>query len=117
MTDALLGLFNLDDEITRFKPDEANVAGRRAETLIKNDRLRVVLMTMRSGITLHEHSAPGPITIHVLQGRFKVTYTGIVEELAQGGLISLDTGIRHEVETLDEGAFLLTIGWAPKSGS
>ncbi|MGI8483764.1 MAG: cupin domain-containing protein [Thermomicrobiales bacterium] len=116
MTDSLLGLFNLDDEIARYKPDEANAAGRRAETLIKNERLRVVLVTMRTGISLHEHSAPGPITIHVLQGRFKVTYNGIEEELAVGGLISLDTGVRHEVETLDEGAFLLTIGWAPKSG-
>lgn len=117
MTDALLGLFNLDEEITRFKPDEANVAGRRAETLIKNDRLRVVLVTMRTGTILHEHSAPGPITIHVLRGRFKVTCNGIAQELAEGGLISLNTGVRHEVETLDEGAFLLTIGWAPKPGS
>ena len=117
MTDGLLGLFKLDDEITRFKPDDENTAGRRAETLIKNDRLRVVLVTMRAGISLHEHSAPGPITIHVLQGRFKVTYSGIEEELSVGGLISLDTSVRHEVETLDEGAFLLTIGWAPKSGS
>lgn len=117
MTDALLGLFNLDEEINRFKPDESDVAGRRAETLIKTERLRVVLVTMRTGITLHEHSAPGPVTIHVLRGRFNVTYNGIAQELAAGGLISLDTGVRHEVETLDEGAFLLTIGWAPTSGS
>ncbi len=117
MTNALLGRFNLDEEIARFKPNEDNVAGRRAETLIKNERLRVVLVTMRTGITLHAHSAPGPITIHVLRGRFKVTYGGVEVELAEGSLISLDTAVRHEVETLDEGAFLLTIGWAPKSGS
>ena len=70
MSDGLLGAYSIDTEIERFRPDDTG-AGRRAETLIKVDGLRVVLVTMRAGISLHEHVAPGPITIHALRGRFR----------------------------------------------
>ena len=73
MNNALLGAFKIDDEIAKYRPDD-NEAGRRAETLIKTDGLRVVLVTMLADITLHEHTAPGPITIHAIRGRFVVTF-------------------------------------------
>ena len=53
-----IGAFTLAEEIERFQPGEAG-SGRRAETLIKTDRLRVVLVTMRTGASLQEHTAPG----------------------------------------------------------
>lgn len=114
MTEHLLGAFHLDDEIARFRPGDTE-AGRRAETLIKTDGLRVVLVTMRAGIALHEHTAPGPITIHVLQGRFHVTFEDQDRELDPGDLLSLAGGVRHAVTTLADGAFLLTIGWGGAS--
>lgn len=112
MTDGLLGTFNIDEKIELFPPGD-KVAGRWAETLIKADGLRVVLVTMQSGITLHEHTAPGPITIHAVRGRFSVNFEDQKRELGPGDLISLASGVRHAVETLVEGAFLLTIGWDP----
>lgn len=112
MNDGLLGAFNVEEEIERFRPGDTE-AGRRAETLIKADGLRVVLVTMRAGISLHEHVAPGPITIHALRGRFGVTFESQERELGPGDLLSLASGVRHAVETLADGAFLLTIGWGP----
>lgn len=115
MNNALLGAFNINDEIAKYRPGD-NEAGRRAETLIKSDGLRVVLVTMLSGITLHEHSAPGPITIHVLRGRFAMTFEREERELGPGELVSLASGVRHAVHTVEDGAFLLTIGWSPSDG-
>jgi len=112
MTDGFLGMFNVEEEIERFQPDDT-ASGRRAETLIKTEGLRVVLVTMRAGITLHEHTAPGPLTIHALHGRFHVTFENQERELGPGDLLSLAAGVRHAVETLAEGAFLLTIGRGP----
>ncbi len=112
MNDGLLGAFNVDEEIERFRPGDTE-AGRRAETLIKSDGLRVVLVTMRAGISLHEHVAPGPITIHALRGRFGVTFEDQEREIGPGDLLSLASGVRHAVNTLADGAFLLTIGWGP----
>ena len=116
MTDTLLGTFNVDEEIRRFRPGDTE-AGRRAETLIKTDGLRVVLVTMRAGISLHEHTAPGPITIHAVHGRFEVTFDKEVRELGPGDIVALATGVRHAVHTLADGAFLLTIGWGPGARS
>lgn len=116
MIDGFLGMFTIDDEIETYSPGDTE-AGRRAETLIKTDGLRVVLVTMRTGISLHEHVAPGPITIHVLRGRFVVTFGNEERDLNSGDLISLASGVRHAVRTIENGAFLLTIGWSPNYGN
>jgi len=105
----VLGRFSLDEEIARFAP-APNQSGRRAETLIKTDGLRVVLVTMHAGIMLHDHVAPGPITIQALRGRFAIRVNGEEHELPAGELIAIETGVRHAVEAREEGAFLLTIG-------
>ncbi|HUG16310.1 MAG TPA: cupin domain-containing protein [Thermomicrobiales bacterium] len=111
MNDQLTIKISLPSEIERFTPGDS-ASGRRAETLIKNDRLRVVLITMRSGAELAEHSAPGPITIHALQGRFTVRHGVSSDDLDAGHLIALDEGVRHAVHAVEDGAFLLTIGWS-----
>lgn len=109
-SDAVLGRFDLDAEIARFQPGDSS-AGRRAETLLKHGQLRVVLITMRAGAELAEHTAPGPITIQPLRGRFQVTTSVDAHELAPLQLIAIETGARHAVRALEDGAFLLTIGW------
>lgn len=114
MAGPILGRFAIDDEIGRFPPAET-AAGRRAETLVKADGLRVVLVTMSAGKALHEHSAPGPITIHVLRGRFAVEVGGEQHELAPGGVIAVAARAPHAVRAVEDGAFLLTIGW-PAAG-
>jgi quercetin dioxygenase-like cupin family protein len=105
-----IGAFTLAEEIARFQPGD-DASGRRAETLIKTDRLRVVLITMRAGASLQEHSAPGPITIHALTGRFAVDGGGATADLPAGSLISFDANVRHAVHAQEDGAFLLTISW------
>lgn len=108
--DTNLGSFDLVAEIGRFPPGE-NPPGRRAETLIKSDRLRVVLVTMRSGAELREHTAPGPIMIHALAGRFAVTVAGQERELPAGSITALAADVPHSVLAREDGAFLLTIAW------
>lgn len=114
MATTSLGFSDLAAEIARFPPgDEA--AGRRAETLVKDEHLRVVLVTMRDGANLAEHDAPGPITIHALRGRFSVTVAGEEHELPAGSLIAIAASVRHAVRAVEGGAFLLTMSW-PGSG-
>jgi quercetin dioxygenase-like cupin family protein len=102
--------FALDAEIERFPPDVPS--GRRSETLIKSPSLRVVLITMRAGTELHEHVAPGTITVQPLQGRFIFTAGDDEREIMPGALVSVEAGVRHAVRALEDGAFLLTIGWS-----
>ena len=101
--------FDLDVEIARFPPTVPS--GRRAETLLKTPRLRVVLVTMRAGAELREHTAPGPITIQPLRGRFTLLADGGEREMTTGTLAALEAGTRHAVRATEDGAFLLTIAW------
>lgn len=105
---------SLDGEIARLTPDTPS--GRRSETLLKTPTLRVVLVTMRGGTELHEHTAPGVITIQALQGRFAVTVEGEEREMATGAFIALDADVRHAVRAIEDGAFLLTIAWTADPG-
>jgi quercetin dioxygenase-like cupin family protein len=102
--------FDLNAEIARFPPDVPS--GRRAETLIKTSGLRVVLITMRAGTALHEHVAPGTITVQPIRGRFVFAAGAEEREIVAGTLIAVESGVRHAVRALEGGAFLLTIGWS-----
>lgn len=113
-TNDILGEFTFADEIAQFVPGEAPNE-RRAETLIKTDRLRVVLVSMSKGITLHEHSAPGPITIQTLSGRFAVSVGDDERDIPAGKMIVITAGARHAVRAVEEGAFLLTIVWPQRA--
>jgi quercetin dioxygenase-like cupin family protein len=101
--------FDLNAEIERYPPNVPS--GRRSETLLKTPSLRVVLVTMRAGTELHEHVAPGPITVQPLQGRFTLIVEGEEHEVAPGTLVSLAGDTRHAVRAVEDGAFLLTIAW------
>lgn len=103
----------LADDIERLSPGD-NASGRRAEILVKEGDLRITLVTMRAGIELSEHSAPASIAIQVLQGSFEVTYEDESATLNPGQLISLRAEVRHAVRAIEDGAFLLTMGWASK---
>ena len=110
----ILKQVDVNAEIARFPPD--GPSGRRSEILLKTSSLRVVLVTMRAGAELHEHSAPGTITVQPIRGRFAFTAGDDEREIAAGSLISVEGGVRHAVRALEDGAFLLTIGWPGEVG-
>ncbi len=105
-----LGLFSLADEIESFAQE--NASGRYARTLLKTPQIRVVLTYMEPGIALHEHTAPGPITIQPIRGRFTVTVENDEHELAPESLLAIDAHVRHSVRAEEKGVFLLTIAWS-----
>ena len=111
-TPGVLGRFDLEEEIARFPPD--GPSGRRSETLLKTPSLRVVLITMRAGTELADHTAPGPITVQPLLDRFALVLEAEEQEITPGTVVALAEGTRHAVRAVETGAFLLTIGWPPQ---
>jgi quercetin dioxygenase-like cupin family protein len=109
----ILSRVSLGEEIARFAADVPS--GRRSITLLKTPTLRVVLVTMRAGTELHEHTAPAVITMQGLQGRLVVTLPGEELALAPGDLIALREHTHHAVRAVEDGAFLLTIAWSGQS--
>jgi quercetin dioxygenase-like cupin family protein len=98
-------LFRLRDEETWLR------AGRHARTLVKDADLRVVLVTLRAGMRMEDHHAPGRLTIQTLTG-WIVLQTGERSiDLPAGRLLTLGPAIAHTIEAREETAFLLTIAW------
>jgi quercetin dioxygenase-like cupin family protein len=82
---------------------------RVARTLVKEGPLRLTLIGIGAGSGMQEHSAEGPITIHVLEGDIVVRAEKEARTLAPGGLMAIDGGVRHDVSSGAGGVFLLTL--------
>lgn len=105
---------NIGSELQKLKkaPSWQRESGRSSETLVKYDEFRIVLVRMKPGSYMSHHRAEGPISIQAIQGRIRVHLPeDRVEELEPGDLLTLDRCLEHDVEAVEESAFLLTIAW------
>ena len=80
-----------------------------ALTVFKTDGMRIVLLALHAGAELKTHTAPGIISVQVLEGRLMFRTAEQATELAQGQLLTLHAGIPHSVTAVTEAVFLLTL--------
>jgi quercetin dioxygenase-like cupin family protein len=103
--------FDLTAEVHRLRAETTWATGQNAKTLIKYDDFRVVLIVLQATNGIPQHKSEGRISIHVLSGHVRLKASGRTFSLRIGDLLALDHGVPHEVEALEESAFLLTIAW------
>jgi len=105
--------FNLPQEIRQLRQQDSwqRETGRSSRTLAKYQDFRIVLVLMKAGSLMKEHHADGRISVHLLQGKVRLHLPDQKIELSTAELMVLDHRIRHDVEALEESAFLLTISW------
>jgi quercetin dioxygenase-like cupin family protein len=84
--------------------------GPTGKTLVKEPDLRIVLMALGAGSRMEKHRASGPISIHVIDGRIRIHLPTASTELVHGELLALESNIAHDVEAIEDAAFLLTLG-------
>jgi quercetin dioxygenase-like cupin family protein len=106
-----LAQFDLHQEIADSEQKKPWQSGHFAKTLFKKRDLRVVLITMENAAKMKEHHADGTISVHVLKGQIRFSVHGKPHDLKLGNLLTLSASIKHEVEALEDSAFLLTISW------
>lgn len=105
--------FDLDHELAQLRGEERwQHGGHNAKALVKEASLRLVLVAIKQGAILPAHRAPAPITIQTLRGHLWVHLTDQAVDLPIGSLLALDGNVEHEVEAVEESAFLLTLTWA-----
>ena len=104
--------FDLAQEVARLHEQGAWQHGdRNAKTLVKEPDFRIVLITLRAGGRMEEHRAAGRISVQTLVGHVRLHTAGTNVDLPIGRLVSLERDVPHDVEALEESAFLLTIAW------
>ena len=101
---------NTKEPVTRLREEKAWQEGRRnAITLRKGEGLNVVLLVMKEGDRLDEHSARGPITLSVHEGRIRFSAADEDVEAEAGTVLACDAGVRHSVEALGDAVCLLNV--------
>ena len=101
--------FATEQESRLKASDQRRRESRAALTLVKTHAVTIVLVALHAGAILKEHHAEGPITVAVLEGAIRFKARGEERVLRRDGLLALGDAIQHEVEALEESAFVLTV--------
>jgi quercetin dioxygenase-like cupin family protein len=83
-----------------------------SKTLAKYPDFRIILVLMKAGTQMNEHRAEGRVSIDHLRGAICVHLPDQKITLSAGQLLVMDCGLLHNIEAVEESAFLLTIAWA-----
>ena len=111
--------FDLQQELRELRREDSwgRETGRSSKILAKYPDFRIVLVLMKAATHMNEHRAEARISTQALVGRIRLHLPERQPlELSAGQLLALDCGMPHDVEALEESAFLLTVSW-PKGTS
>jgi len=89
--------------------DPAQAGKDRTVILLKTDSLRVIFRSFSEGASLSTHKAPGPITVHVLDGHIEFTAGTRTTPVRKGEVLALESGVPHSVKALSNSAILITV--------
>ena len=93
-----------------MKEATAATSGRASLTLAHGNEMTVVLVALKVGNTLEEHSAPAAATVITLSGNIIFTTSAEKITLEQGEAVSFTADILHAVHASEDSAFLIVIG-------
>lgn len=108
--DAPLVEMDLSSFRKQIKQEQAwEKSDRNAITIYKNSGMRIVLVALHEGAEMKTHTAPGTISVQVLEGKIKFTTEKQTAEMGEGQMLALYAGIPHSVLAVKESVFLLTL--------
>lgn len=107
--DAPYVLADLDERIDQLKREDAWKKGdRNGITLVKNEKMTIVLTCLRKDAKIRDSQLDGILTIEVLEGRITLTTEADRLEIKERGLITLRANISHSIQAEKKTTLLLT---------
>ena len=89
--------------------DAYKLDGHTARTLVREPAMRIVLVVMRSGAKIAEHHAQDTASIHALAGHIHIRLPQRAVDLPAGHVLVIPPQLPHDVEAVDDAAFLITL--------
>jgi len=110
MADSLL-VFDLPSLMVKIKQAETWQMGERnAITILKSDKLRLVLMALRKGAEINFCQSGNLFSLQLLEGKLMFHTENKEIMLEQGHILTLHENLEHSLVAISETIFLLTIG-------
>jgi hypothetical protein len=105
--------FDLQQELHNIRREDSwdRETGRSSKTLAKYPDFRIVLVLMKAATHTGEHRVESRISIQALAGKLRLRLPKQEALELSAGQLALDCGMTHDVEALEETAFLLTVSW------
>jgi quercetin dioxygenase-like cupin family protein len=101
---------DLPASVQQIKSEPAwHNSDRNAITLFKNESMRIVMIALHEGAEMKTHTAPGVISVQVLEGKISFRTESKSSNLDKGQMVTLQAGVPHSVNADTEAVFLLTL--------
>lgn len=101
---------HVEEEVRRLKAEPEWKSGSEdGITLAKYPHMRVVLVALRKGKSMHEHKVKGPMSLFVVSGKISLIVGHSELQLRKKGLFTLRKAILHDVRALVDSVIMLTI--------
>ncbi|TAM78951.1 MAG: hypothetical protein EPN47_19770 [Acidobacteria bacterium] len=101
--------FDLEKELAELHQSSEWPSGNARKVLIRYPDLQVTLRAIKAGARIPEHHNPGRICVQTLRGHIRMHAEGRLFDLPLGKMLTLDRTVTHDVEGVEESAFLLTV--------
>ena len=103
-------LFSLGEVLTWLRAEDHPARnGHRQVSLFHREQVTQVLFAFEADGYLKEHSAPGLVVIHALEGHLRVEAEGHKYDLPEDHELVLDPNVTHDVHATARSAMLLTV--------
>ena len=96
-------------DVIDVRPLAADLRAEVTTSLLKTPALQLMRLVLRTGQGMPEHSVPGAITIHCLEGAATITTPSRTCELLAGQLVMLTGGEPHAVMATTDASLLVTV--------
>jgi len=96
-------------DVIDVRPLDGGLQDAVTTSLLKTPALQLMRLVLRSGHGLPQHSVPGAITIHCLEGEAAVTTPTRTCNLSAGHLVMLTGNEPHAVTAITDASLLVTV--------
>ena len=100
---------SLEDEAEALRNRPEWLSGIARKKLIQYPDFQITLRRMKPHTRIPNHYNPGRICVQTLFGHIRMHADGKTFDLRRGQCLVLDHAVTHDVEAVEESAFLLTV--------
>ena len=100
---------DLDKNLRELHQGPERQTGIARKVLIRYPDLQIALRAMKAHTRIPEHHNTGRMCVQTIRGHIRLHADGKVFDLPQGRVLILNRAVSHDVEAVEESAFLLTV--------